>query len=92
MQSRARWIAALNQLEKLDPTLVIAGHRAAGSADDVTALRYTSDYLQRFDTVIAESATGADAEQALLAAYPDAGLKVAAHLGALVAKGEMTWG
>ena len=30
VQSRARWTAALNQLEKLDPTLVIAGHRAAG--------------------------------------------------------------
>ena len=58
----------------------------------MTALRHTRDYLQRFDIVIAQSATGADAEQALLAAYPDAGLKVAAHLGSLVAKGEMTWG
>jgi hypothetical protein len=28
----------------------------------------------------------------LSAAYPDAGLKIAASLGAKVAKGEMTWG
>ena len=92
VESRARWVSALNQLEALNPTLVIAGHRAAGSADDVTALHHTRDYLLRFDTVIAQSATGAEAEKALLATYPEAGLKVAAHLGSLVAKGEMTWG
>lgn len=36
VESRTRWVSALNQLEELSPTLVIAGHRAAGSADDVT--------------------------------------------------------
>ncbi|HWH25357.1 MAG TPA: MBL fold metallo-hydrolase [Pseudolysinimonas sp.] len=92
VESRAAWLTALDKLEALNPARVIAGHRLPDFADDVAALRHTRDYLRKFETIIADSATGADAEQALLAAYPGAGLPVAAHLGALVAKGEMTWG
>lgn len=92
VESRAAWLRALDELESLDPLRVIAGHRAAGSADDSTSIRHTRDYLRKFESVIAEAHSGADAERELLAAYPTAGLKIAAHLGALVAKGEMKWG
>ena len=57
-----------------------------------TAITHTRDYLELFEKTIAASADAAEAEASLLAAYPDAGLKIAAGLGTKVAKGEMTWG
>ncbi|UGT41417.1 hypothetical protein LTV02_36745 [Nocardia yamanashiensis] len=71
---------------------MVAGHRAAGAPTDQTAIRQTSDYLWFFEKVVADSPDAATAEAALLEAYPDYGLKIAANLGAKVAKGEMTWG
>ena len=91
-EARAAWITALDQLEELKPTFVVAGHRTADAATDLTAIRHTRDYLRFFETTVAEATDAAAAEQALLAAYPDAGLTIAAGLGTKVAKGEMTWG
>ncbi|HEY3436570.1 MAG TPA: MBL fold metallo-hydrolase [Actinotalea sp.] len=89
---RAAWITALDGLEALEPTFVAAGHRVAGAPTDLTAIHHTRAYLQVFETTVAGAADAATAEQALLAAYPQAGLAVAASLGTKVAKGEMTWG
>ena len=89
---RAEWIRVLGDLAALEPTFVVAGHRAAGTPTDLTAITHTRDYLATFEKVIAESADAGQAEAALLAAYPDAGLQIAASLGTKVAKGEMTWG
>ena len=89
---RAEWIWVLNDLEALEPAYVVADHRVAGAPTDLTAIAHTRDYLELFEKTIASSATAAEAEASLLAAYPDAGLKIAAGLGTKVAKGEMTWG
>ncbi len=67
-------------------------HRLAGAPTDLTAITHTRDYLELFEKTIVSSATAADAEAALLAAYPDAALQIAAGLGTRVAKGEMAWG
>lgn len=90
-EARAAWITVLDELEELQPTFVAAGHRTA-AATDLTAIRHTRDYLRFSETTIAEAPDAAAAEQALLAAYPDAGLTIAASLGTKVARGEMTWG
>lgn len=92
LELRAEWIRVLNDLEALAPEYVVAGHRLAGTPTDLTAITHTRDYLELFEKTIAASADAAEAEAALLAAYPDAGLKIAAGLGTKVAKGEMTWG
>jgi len=89
---RAEWIRVLDDLEALQPTYVVAGHRTAGAPTDLTAITHTRDYLEVFEKTVADAANAADAEAALLAAYPDAGLKIAASLGTKVAKGEMAWG
>lgn len=89
---RAAWVDALDGLEALDPTFVVAGHRIAGSSTDPTAITHTRDYLRFFEQTVAQAADAAAAEQTLLAAYPDAGLTVAVGLGTKVAKGEMSWG
>jgi hypothetical protein len=41
---------------------------------------------------VAEAADGAAATEALLKAYPHAGMQIAAQLGPKVVKGEMSWG
>jgi hypothetical protein len=89
---RAEWGRVLDDLAALAPAYVVAGHRAAGSPTDLTAINHTRDYLHQFEQVVAESADAAAAKDRLLAAYPDAGLVIAADLGTKVAKGEMTWG
>jgi glyoxylase-like metal-dependent hydrolase (beta-lactamase superfamily II) len=89
---RAEWIRVLDALEALQPAYVVAGHRVAGAPTDLTAITHTREYLEEFEKTVAGSADAAEAEAALLAAYPDAGLKIAAGLGTKVAKGEMTWG
>jgi glyoxylase-like metal-dependent hydrolase (beta-lactamase superfamily II) len=89
---RAEWIRVLDELEALDPAYVVAGHRIAGAPTDLTAITHTREYLQLFEKTIASSQDAAEAEASLQAAYPDAGLEVAASLGTKVAKGEMTWG
>ncbi|KRA32494.1 MULTISPECIES: MBL fold metallo-hydrolase [unclassified Nocardioides] len=89
---RAEWIRVLNDLEALDPSFVVAGHRLAGAPTDHTAIVHTRDYLELFEKTVDASVDAAEAEASLLAAYPDAGLKIAAGLGTKVAKGEMTWG
>lgn len=91
-EQRATWRAVLDELLALDPAFVVAGHRAPGTPTDQTAIRQTSDYLWFFEKVVADSPDAAAAEAALLEAYPDYGLKIAANLGTKVAKGEMTWG
>ncbi|MEK8030814.1 MBL fold metallo-hydrolase [Ideonella sp. DXS29W] len=91
LEERQAWLAQLDELAALKPTLVVPGHMAANTPLDASSIRYTRDYLQRFD---AEAARAADAKaliDAMKAAYPDAGLGVALDIGAKVRKGEMAW-
>lgn len=88
---RQAWLAQLDEMLALQPSVVVPGHSAAGFAQDAGAIRHTRDYLVRFET---ESAKAADAKSLIAAmnqAYPKAGLPIALDIGAKVAKGEMAW-
>ncbi|MBK8460852.1 MAG: MBL fold metallo-hydrolase [Micropruina sp.] len=91
-ESRAAWIEALDALEALQPAVVVAGNRTPDAATDLSAIEYTRDYLRFFDLMVTAAPDAAAAHDALLAAYPDAGLVIAASLGTKVAQGEMAWG
>ena len=88
---RKAWLAQLDEIEALQPTTVVPGHMAAGSALDVGAVRYTRDYLLRFDAEAAQAQSGADLIERMKKAYPQAGLGLALEIGAKVNKGEMPW-
>jgi glyoxylase-like metal-dependent hydrolase (beta-lactamase superfamily II) len=88
---RKAWFAQLDEIEALKPTTVVPGHMAAGTALDSSAIRYTRDYLQRFDVEAAKAKTGAELIDAMKKAYPQAGLGMALDIGAKVNKGEMPW-
>lgn len=89
---RAAWVALLDEMQALDPELVIPGHRLPDTATDASAIDYTRSYLQAFETIVTESADGAAVTAALVERYPSAGMLIAAQIGPKVAKGEMTWG
>ncbi|MGV7208921.1 MBL fold metallo-hydrolase [Oxalobacteraceae bacterium A2-2] len=88
---RKAWLAQLDEIEALHPATVIPGHMAAGTALDVSAVRYTRNYLQRFESEAAKARNSAELIAAMQQAYPQAGLGIALDIGAKVNKGEMQW-
>lgn len=88
---RQAWLAQLDEIEALQPTTVAPGHMAPGSALDIGAVRYTRDYLRRFDAEAAKAGNAAELIAAMQQAYPQAGLGIALDIGAKVNKGEMKW-
>ncbi|KQW42781.1 MULTISPECIES: MBL fold metallo-hydrolase [unclassified Roseateles] len=90
-QERADWRAKLGTMAALQPLRVIPGHSRAGAPQDATQLRWTQDYLARFETELPKAANAAGLIGAMQQAYPDAGLAIALDIGAKVNKGEMKW-
>ena len=88
---RQAWLAQLDEIEALKPATVVPGHMAGGTALDASAIRYTRDYLKRFDVEAAKAKTGVELIDAMKKAYPQAGLGIALDIGAKVNKGEMQW-
>lgn len=91
-EKRAAWIALLDEMQALQPELVVPGHRLPDTAADVSAIEYTRNYLQAFESIAADAADGAAVTAALVERYPSAGMLIAAQIGPKVAKGEMSWG
>jgi glyoxylase-like metal-dependent hydrolase (beta-lactamase superfamily II) len=90
-QERADWRAKLGAMAALQPLRVIPGHSRAGAAQDVTALKWTQDYLARFETELPKAGNAAALIATMQQAYPEAGLAIALDIGAKVNKGEMKW-
>jgi glyoxylase-like metal-dependent hydrolase (beta-lactamase superfamily II) len=88
---RRAWLAQLEEMQALKPATVVPGHMAAGSALDDSAIRYTRDYLQRFEAELAKARTAADLIAVMTTAYPQAGLGIALDIGAKANKGEIKW-
>jgi glyoxylase-like metal-dependent hydrolase (beta-lactamase superfamily II) len=91
VQERAAWSAKLGTMAALQPLRVIAGHSRAGTPQDATQLRWTQDYLARFETELPKAANAAALIATMQQAYPQAGLGIALDIGAKVNKGEMKW-
>ena len=48
-ESRKNWIADLDRLAALNPTIVVAGHKKPGAPDSPSAIQDTKRYLEDFD-------------------------------------------
>jgi glyoxylase-like metal-dependent hydrolase (beta-lactamase superfamily II) len=88
---RQAWLAQLEEMQALKPATVVPGHMATGTALDDSAIRYTRDYLQRFEAELPKAKDAAGLISAMQQAYPKAGLGIALDIGAKVHKGEMKW-
>ncbi|HEX5683845.1 MAG TPA: MBL fold metallo-hydrolase [Ideonella sp.] len=90
-EERQAWLAQLEELLALKPGVVVPGHMATNTPLDSNSIRYTRDYLLRFDAEADKAGDASALIAAMKKAYPDAGLGVALDIGAKVRKGEMAW-
>lgn len=89
---RAAWVAQLDEMAALRPTLVVPGHMQAGTKVDASAITFTKDYLQTFEKNLGASKNSAELIQSMKQSYPalTAGA-LSLDIGAKVNKGEMKW-
>ena len=70
-QTRREWIAALDTIEDLGPSAVIAGHKKPGNEDSPRIIEETRQYIRDFDR-LAQTATNArELYDRMLQLYPD---------------------
>jgi len=70
-ESRRNWIADLDRLAALNPTIVVAGHKKSGAPDSPSAIQDTKRYLEDFDRVHKSAASDQDLFDQMTALYPD---------------------
>jgi glyoxylase-like metal-dependent hydrolase (beta-lactamase superfamily II) len=70
-QSRLKWIAALDKLEALQPTTVIAGHKIPENGDDPADIGRTRQYLRDFNRLDETTTTARELYDAMLELHPD---------------------
>lgn len=66
-----KWVASVDQVAALNPTTVIAGHKAPARGDDATCIDETRDYLTKFIEFFETSADSRELVQRMKALYPD---------------------
>ncbi len=73
--TRTSWLKALDTVEGLGPTTVIAGHRHPGAPDDDAnrQIEESRRYITDFESALAASATPADLIVQMTEKYPDLG-------------------
>ena len=69
-ESRKNWIAALDRLAALNPTIVVAGHKKPGAPDSPSAIQDTKRYLQDFERVQKTATSDQDLFDRMTELYP----------------------
>ena len=70
-RSRREWIAALDTIEGLRPTSVIAGHKVPGADDSPRHVAATRAYIRDFDRLNEETTTAEELYERMLRLYPE---------------------
>jgi glyoxylase-like metal-dependent hydrolase (beta-lactamase superfamily II) len=70
-QSRLKWITALDKLEALKPTTVIAGHKNPDNSDDPRDIERTRQYMRDFNRLDEATTTARELYDAMLKLHPD---------------------
>lgn len=88
---RSAWVAQLDEMAALQPTVVVPGHMGAGTALTPANVTYTKGYLQAFEKNAATTKTSAELIEAMKKAYPAAPMGLSLDIGAKVNKGDIKW-
>jgi glyoxylase-like metal-dependent hydrolase (beta-lactamase superfamily II) len=70
-QKRQEWIAALDKMESLKPSAVIAGHKRVGNEDSPKILGETRTYIRDFERLAMQTTTARELYDEMLKLYPD---------------------
>jgi hypothetical protein len=90
-EARKQWIAVLDRIESLKPTIVIPAHAKSESAFDLTAVQQTKGYLRFYEEALKTNKSSETLIAALKAKYPQLTFDIALQIGAKVNTGEMKW-
>ncbi|KAB2788770.1 MBL fold metallo-hydrolase [Brucella anthropi] len=91
LSQREAWIRNLDTIAARNPEVVVPAHMKPGSATDVSAIKFTRDYIAVFDEEAAKAKDSGELIAAMKKRYPDLGGESSLELGAKVIKGEMKW-
>jgi glyoxylase-like metal-dependent hydrolase (beta-lactamase superfamily II) len=69
--SRREWISALDTIESLRPSVVVAGHKQPGASDGPDNIDATRRYIRSFEQVLADEHTALGVYEAMVSLYPD---------------------
>ncbi len=69
-ETRQEWLAALDTIEALAPTAVIAGHKRPERADDPVNIGETRAYIRDFERVMRESDSAMEVYEKMIELYP----------------------
>ena len=69
--SRQEWISALDKIESLNPTAVIASHKRPGSDDNPRIIEETRKYIHDFDRLVETTTTAQELYDKMLELYPN---------------------
>jgi glyoxylase-like metal-dependent hydrolase (beta-lactamase superfamily II) len=74
-EKRMGWIASVEQIEALDPKIVVAGHKRPDARDDDPAaiLNATKTYIRDFDQALAESPSAQELVDKMMILHGDLG-------------------
>jgi glyoxylase-like metal-dependent hydrolase (beta-lactamase superfamily II) len=70
-QKRQEWIPALDKMESLKPTAVIAGHTRVGNDDSAKIIEETRQYIRDFERLAMQTTTARDLYDQMLKLNPD---------------------
>jgi hypothetical protein len=70
-QTRLEWVAALDTMEALDPTAVIAGHKRAENEDSPRIIEETRQYIRDFNRITETTTTAGELYDQMLRLYPN---------------------
>jgi hypothetical protein len=68
---RVEWIANLDEVAALQPTVVVAGHKKVENTNDPKIIGESQQYLRDFFRIIAEETTAAGIVARMVELYPD---------------------
>ena len=69
-QTRQEWITALDKIEALKPTAVVASHKRPENKDDPRIIEETRKYIRDFDRLVKSTNTAQELYDQMLGLYP----------------------
>lgn len=91
VEARQSWLESLDQLEALQPTVLIPGHYLGQAKLTLDDLRFTRDYLLTLEAELPKAKDSQSLIAAMQAQYPALLDASSLELSAKVLKGEMQW-
>jgi len=74
--------ATFDQIKRLNPKILVAGHQAEGTPNDPSAMEFMRNYIADFNAIRAASTSVEDLKKRMLAKYPNMALETLLDMAA----------